>query len=51
MTNIPPGSSTRHAAEALGLLRLAEQAEQRVEYQVHEPERAADLHLGHVAHS
>jgi hypothetical protein len=51
MTNIPPGSSTRaNAAEALRLPRLAEQAEQRVEHQVHQPEPAAGRHLGHVSH-
>src|SRR5437899_3099604 len=48
MTNIPPGSSARHAGEALRLPRLAEQAEQRVEHQVHQPEPAADRYLGHV---
>jgi len=39
----------RHVAEALRLPRLAEQAEQRVEHQVHQPEPAANRHLGHVS--
>jgi hypothetical protein len=39
----------RHVAEVLRLPRLAEQAEQRVEHQVHQPEPAADRHLGHVS--
>jgi hypothetical protein len=40
----------RHTGEALCLPRLAEQAEQRIEHQVHQPEPAADRHLSHVAH-
>jgi hypothetical protein len=41
---------SRHVAEALRLPFLAEQAEQRVEHQVHQPEPAADGYLGHVTH-
>jgi hypothetical protein len=39
----------RHVAEAIGLQFLAEQAEQRVEHQVHQPEPAADRYPGHIA--
>jgi len=39
----------RHVLEALGLACLAEQAEQRVGDQIHQPERTADPDLRHVA--
>ena len=48
MTNPVWIQHARHAGEALGLPCLAEQAEQRVEHQVHQPEPAADRHPGHV---
>ena len=48
MTNIPPGPSTRDVAETLRLPVLAEQAEQRVEDQVHQAERPGGGDLSHV---